>query len=56
MSISSILYEIARTSGKAGSLANDAKNLSRGHPDRVLKKRLNREVHKNLNSILRSMR
>jgi hypothetical protein len=53
MSISSILYEIGRTASKAGSLTNDAKNLKNGRVDKVLEKRLKREVHKNLNSILR---
>lgn len=53
MNIISMLYDLSRTAGKAASIGNDVKNLSSGHPERVIKKQIRREMHKNLNSMLR---
>ena len=53
MNIISMLYDLSRTAGKAASISNDVKNLSSGHPERVIKKQIRREMHKNLNSMLR---
>lgn len=53
--LTSILYDIGRASHKAASLGNDAKNIARGKPERVLKKAAKRELYKNINKILRNI-
>ena len=51
--LTSLLYGLARKSGKAASMINDVENIAKGKPERVIKKAVKREMHKNLNNILR---
>jgi len=51
--LTSLLYSATRKIGKAASTLNDVENIANGHADRVVKKAIKREMHKNLNSILR---
>lgn len=53
--LTSLLYDLSRAAGKAASISNDMKNLANGHPERVLKKQIKREMHKNLNKVLRGL-
>lgn len=55
MNLGSLLYNVGRIATKSGSIINDANNIANGHPEKVIKKAVNREVHKNLNRILRGM-
>lgn len=50
--ISSVGYDVARTAGKVGSITNDAKNLSEGRFDKVVKKQLKKASFKDLNKAL----
>ena len=53
--MTSLLYDLSRKIGKAASVSNDVKNVANGHPERILKKAVKREMHKNLNKILRNI-
>lgn len=53
MNIINELYKISRKTGKAASVLNDVKNLSTGHPDRIIKKAVKRETHKQLNKLIK---
>ena len=54
-SISSILYTLTRTMGSVASKTNDIENIANGHPERVLKKALKRELYRNINKVTRKM-
>ena len=53
--LTSMLYSLARKSGKAASTLNDIENIANGNAGRVIKKAIKREMHKNLNKILRNI-
>ena len=53
MSLTSLLYDLTRLVGKAASVSNDARNISNGRPDLVVKKQIKREMYKNINKIMR---
>ncbi len=46
------LYQISRTIGKIASLSNDMDNAREGNFDKIAKKHIKREIHKNLNKFL----
>ena len=47
------LYKATRKLGKTASVLNDIENISKGNIDRVVKKRIKREIHKELNKKLK---
>lgn len=46
------LYNLSRTIGKIASISNDIDNAKEGNFDKIAKKHIKREIHKNLNKIL----
>lgn len=51
--LTSTLYNIARKAGKVGSVLNDVENIASGKPEKVVKKALNREIHKAINKMIK---
>ena len=47
------LYGLGREFQKIASRMNDVKNLAKGHPERVLKKAVKREIYKGVSKGLR---
>jgi hypothetical protein len=45
------LYKATRTLGKIASLSNDLDNLKEGRIDKVVKKRVKREIHKDIDKL-----
>lgn len=43
------LYKAIRKLGKTASVLNDIENISKGNLDKVIKKKVKREIHKELN-------
>ena len=43
------LYKSTRKLGKTASVLNDIENISKGNLDKVIKKKVKREIHKELN-------
>lgn len=43
------LYKATRKLGKTASVLNDIENISKGNLDKVIKKKVKREIHKELN-------
>lgn len=49
------LYKLSRQSGRIASRMSDVKNILEGNGDRVIKKAIRREMHKNLNKTMKSI-
>ncbi|WP_370781012.1 hypothetical protein [Anaerobutyricum hallii] len=47
------IYKLSRQFGKTASMLNDIENLSKGNVDKVIKKRVRREIHKEINKKLK---
>ena len=47
------IYKLSRQFGKTASILNDIENISKGNVDKVIKKRVRREIHKEINKNLR---
>lgn len=47
------IYKLSRQFGKTASILNDIENISKGNVDKVIKKRVRREIHKEINKKLR---
>lgn len=47
------LYGLGRDLQKIGSRINDVKNISKGHPEKVIKKAAKRLVFKNINKSMK---
>ena len=47
------IYKLSRQLGKTASIRNDIENISKGNVDKVIKKRVRREIHKEINKKLR---
>lgn len=43
------LFRLTRQLGKTASILNDVENISKGNVDKVIKKKVKREVHKEIN-------
>ena len=43
------IYKATRKLGKTASVLNDIENISKGNLDKVIKKKVKREIHKELN-------
>jgi len=43
------IYKLSRQFGKTASILNDIENISKGNVDKVIKKRVRREIHKEIN-------
>lgn len=46
-----MLYTATRKMGKTATVLNDLENISKGKVDKVVKKRVKRELHKSLNKL-----
>lgn len=47
------IYKLSRQFGKTVSILNDIENISKGNVDKIIKKRVRREIHKEINKKLR---
>lgn len=47
------IYKLSRQFGKTASILNDIENISKGNIDKVIKKRVRIEIHKEINKKLR---
>lgn len=46
------LYDASRKFGKVASITNDINNIKEGNFDKIAKKHIKREIHKNINKFL----
>lgn len=50
--ITNALYDASRKIGKVASISNDINNIKEGNFDKVAKKHIKKEIHKNINKFL----
>lgn len=50
--IANNLYDASRKIGKVASITNDINNIKEGNFDKIAKKHIKREIHKNINKFL----